>query len=167
MGVKRWTHVTQWKMQQWQQSIKVPGCSKWRFAQVATAVGTEIKERSCLPSEALRYAGISNKIPLPPLPTLAWGLGRGGTSAHPLQSLRCTALHYMHLSSPGLALPSHQVLTISSHNLAFPPQHDRTPYHKREARNGKTFTHNKLWACREETVHHTSFWRAFCCLWWL
>ena len=36
----------------------------------ATAVGTEIKEISCLPSEGIRYTGISNEIPLPPLPTL-------------------------------------------------------------------------------------------------
>jgi len=34
-------------------------------------VGTETKERSCLPSEGLKYAGMSSKIPLPPLPTLA------------------------------------------------------------------------------------------------
>jgi len=41
-----------------------------RICSNATAIGTEIKERCGLPSEHLRYAGISRKIPLPPLPTL-------------------------------------------------------------------------------------------------
>ena len=39
-------------------------CSK------ATSTCTEVKERSCLPSEDLRYAGISSKMALLPLPTL-------------------------------------------------------------------------------------------------
>jgi len=33
-------------------------------------VCTEIKERSCLLSEGLRYTGNFSKIPLPPVPTL-------------------------------------------------------------------------------------------------
>jgi len=36
----------------------------------ATAIGTETKERIFIPSEGLRYTGISSKIPSPPLPTL-------------------------------------------------------------------------------------------------
>ena len=35
-----------------------------------TAVSTEMKERSCLPSEGLRYIRISSKILLSSLPTL-------------------------------------------------------------------------------------------------
>jgi len=60
----------------------------------ATAMGTETKERSHLPSEGLRYTGISSKIPLPPLPTY----------------MRSGKVHCSHLSTPGLAPPSHQAL---------------------------------------------------------
>jgi len=54
----------------------------------ATTIDTEIKKKSYLPSEDLRYTGISSKIPLIPLPTLKCGLGRGGSWLHPLWSLR-------------------------------------------------------------------------------
>ena len=43
----------------------------------------------------------------PPLPTLKWGLGTGGSWLHPFL---VTQAHCIHLSSSGLALPSHQVL---------------------------------------------------------
>lgn len=36
----------------------------------AIAIGTEMKERSYLPTEDLRYTGNSNKIPFPPMPAL-------------------------------------------------------------------------------------------------
>jgi len=47
-----------------------PKLQHGRICSNITAVSTGIKESNCLPSENLRKAGISNKIPLPPLPTL-------------------------------------------------------------------------------------------------
>lgn len=79
-----------------------------RICSNATATGTETKERSYLPLEGLRYTGISIEIPLSPLQTLKWGLGRSGAWLHPFQSLSCIALHAPEL--PGLTLPSQQVL---------------------------------------------------------
>ena len=64
------------------------------------------KEKRYLPSKGLRQAEISSKILLPPLPTLKWGLGRGGSWLQPFHH----SAHCMHLSCPGLALPSPQVL---------------------------------------------------------
>ena len=48
---------------------------------------------------------LQQEMPSSPLPTLKWGLGRGGSWLYFFQTLHC-----MHLSSPGLALTSHQVL---------------------------------------------------------
>ena len=70
-----------------------------------TAEGTEIKERSCLPLEDLRYTRISRRMPSPPLPALKWGLGRGGSWLHPFH--HSGTLHTPEL--PSLALPPHQV----------------------------------------------------------
>lgn len=81
-----------------------------RICSNATATGTETKERSYLPLEGLRYTGISIEIPLSPLQTLKWGLGRSGSWLQPFHH----SVHCMHLSSPGLALPSHQVLSHCS-----------------------------------------------------
>jgi len=78
-----------------------------RMCSNTTPTSTEIRERSCLPSEGLRYTEISSKMPIPPLATLTWGLGRGGSQ---LQPDPVTQLYCKHLSSPGLALPSYQVL---------------------------------------------------------
>ena len=47
-----------------------PRMQQVRACPNATAVGTEIKERSCLPSEGLRDAGSSREKPSLPLPTL-------------------------------------------------------------------------------------------------
>ena len=77
-----------------------------RICSNAAAIYTETKEIICLPMEGLRYAEIYSKIPLPPPPTLKSGLGWGGSWLHSL----VTEVHCMHLSSPGLVLPSHQVL---------------------------------------------------------
>jgi len=74
----------------------------------ATAVGTEIKERSCLPLKGLRYAGIFSKIPLPPLPALKRGLGRGGSWLQLFWSLRNIACTWAPLGWP--CLLTHQVL---------------------------------------------------------
>jgi len=41
-----------------------------RICSNEAALDTEVKEKKCLILEALRYAGISIKTPLPPLPTL-------------------------------------------------------------------------------------------------
>ena len=51
-----------------------------------------------------RYRGISKEILLLPLPTLKWGLERDGSWLCHIWT------HCMQLSSPGLALPSYQVL---------------------------------------------------------
>jgi len=47
-----------------------PRLQQVRICSNATAVGTEIKERSCLHLEGLRYTGIFSEISLPPLQTL-------------------------------------------------------------------------------------------------
>jgi len=46
-----------------------PWLQQVRICSNATAMDAEIKERSCLPAEGLRYTGVCNEIPLPPLPT--------------------------------------------------------------------------------------------------
>jgi len=46
-----------------------PRLQQVRIRSNATAMGTEKKEKSCLLSKGLRYAGISSKIPLLPLLT--------------------------------------------------------------------------------------------------
>ena len=61
---------------------------------------------------------LQQEMPLIPLPTLKWGLGRGGSWLHP--PLPNTQVHCTHLSFPGLTLPAHQVLTVSGRDLAFP-----------------------------------------------
>jgi len=73
----------------------------------AAATDAETKEKSCLPLEGLRYAGISNKrcphFLCQPFKEFWEEMDPGSTpSGH--------SMHCMHLSSPGLALPSHQVL---------------------------------------------------------
>jgi len=68
-----------------------PRLQQVRICSYTTAVGTGIKERSCLPLEGLRYAEISGEITVPPLPTLNQRLGRGGSWLHPFWSLRYTA----------------------------------------------------------------------------
>jgi len=47
-----------------------PKLQKMRNFSNATAIGTEIKESSYLPSEGLRHTKISSKIHLPGLPAL-------------------------------------------------------------------------------------------------
>jgi len=68
------------------------------------------RKKNCLPLEDLRQEGISSKTssppPCQPLNEGWEGVDPGSTPS----SLSCIALHWMHLSSPGLALPSHQVL---------------------------------------------------------
>ena len=83
-------------------------------------VGTEIKQSSCLPLGGLRHTRISREIPSPPLPTLKWGLARGGPWLHPFQSLRYTACTWAPLGWP--CLPTRCSITASSNNLAFPLQ---------------------------------------------
>jgi len=85
-----------------------------------TAVGVEIKERSYLPSEDLRYSGISSEIPFPPLPTLTWGLGSCGSWLHPFCSLRCTACTWAPLGWS--CIPTRCSVTASGHDSAFPLQ---------------------------------------------
>ena len=95
-----------------------PRLQQARTCSNATALGTEIKERSCLPSEGWTQAGISSKIPLPALPTLKWGLGRSGSWLHPFQPLRCIACSWAPLGWP--CFPTRCSITASGHDLAFP-----------------------------------------------
>ena len=78
-----------------------------RICSNATDVGTEIKERSCLPSEGLRaHRDLQQNAPYlhcQPLNDVC----KGCIVAPPIL---VTQVHCLHLSFPGLALPSHQVL---------------------------------------------------------
>lgn len=78
---------------------------------------TEMKETSCLPSEGLKCRGISSKTPLLPLPTLKWGLGKGGSWLHPFQSFRCIAFTWDPLGGP--CLSSRCSIIGSRYDLAF------------------------------------------------
>ena len=75
----------------------------------AIAIDKETKRRSFIPLEGSRYTAIPSKIPLPPLPPLKRGLGRGGSWLQPFQSFRCIACTWALLGWPW-HLPSHQVL---------------------------------------------------------
>jgi len=83
----------------------------------AATVSIEIKERSYLPSEDLRYTEIASKTPLLPLPTLKWGLGRGWSRLHPFQSLRHIARSWAPLGWP--CLPTRCSITSSGCDSAF------------------------------------------------
>jgi len=86
----------------------------------ATAIFTETKERSYLPAEGLRYTGISREIPLPPLLTLKWGLGGGGSWFHPFQSLRSIVYTWAPLGWH--CIPRRCSITGLGYDLAFPLQ---------------------------------------------
>jgi len=75
------------------------------------------KKKICLPSEGLTYRWISSKIPLPPLPSLKRGLGRGGSWLHPFQSLRYIACTWTPLAWP--CIPTGCSITASSCDSAF------------------------------------------------
>ena len=86
-----------------------PRLQQVRTCSNATAVGTEMKEEKKLLT--FRRPQTDRDIQQKPssphgLWALKWGLGRGGSWLHPF----ITQVHCMHLSCPGLALPSHQVL---------------------------------------------------------
>jgi len=83
-----------------------PRLQQVRIRPNAAAMDTETKERSCLSLEGFREAGISREKPSPPLPTLKWRL----EEEDPGSTCPITQLYRMHLSSPGLALLSHQML---------------------------------------------------------
>jgi len=67
--------------------------------------GTEMKKKRCLPTEGFKYAGTSSKRHphCQPLNEVWEGVDPGST-------FPVTQEHCMQLGSPGLALPSHQVL---------------------------------------------------------
>jgi len=72
-----------------QQSLRL---QQVRICSNATTTGTEIKERSCLPSEGLRYARMTSKIPLTPLQPLneGWEGVDPGCSPSITQYIACT-----------------------------------------------------------------------------
>jgi len=93
-----------------------PRLQQVRICSNATAVGIEIKEGSCLPPEYLIYTGISSKIPLPPLPTLKWGLGSQDPPI-PVSQVHCT------WAPLGWSCPCTRCsITVSSLDLACPLQ---------------------------------------------
>ena len=79
------------------------------------AAGSEIKETSCLPSENLRYTKTSRKIPLHSLPTLKWGLGRGGSWLH---TLHAPELPWAGLAFPPGAQSLDQATTLNFHHTS-------------------------------------------------
>ena len=95
---------------------KGPRLQQLKICSNTTAVSTEIKKRSYIPSEDLRYTQISNKIPPPPLPTLKWNLGRGVSWLHPFRSLRCIVWSWAPLVWP--CFPTRCLIIVSSHDLA-------------------------------------------------
>ena len=63
-------NATEWNAMQSTAEQQGPRLQQIQIYSNTTAVITNIKERSYLPSEGLRYIGISSRIPLPSLPTL-------------------------------------------------------------------------------------------------
>ena len=96
--------ITWWKAQQYEQSDKVSGCSKWWQTQKQQQWMQKQRKKTHLPLEGLRYTGISSKIPSAPLPTLKWGLGRDGSWLHPFH--HSGTLHTPELPWIGPAFPS-------------------------------------------------------------
>jgi len=92
-----------------------PRLQKLRICSTAAAaVGTEIKERSCLPSEGLKCRGISSKMPLHLLPTLKYGLGKDGSCLHSFQPLRGIACSRAPLGWPCLPPGSQTLLQAAT-----------------------------------------------------
>jgi len=71
--------------------------------------------------------------------------GKGGILAPPL-----LVTQGMHLSSPGLALPSHQSITVSGPDLAFPLQHYKVNAKKTDAEDLST----KFYSVHSESYFH-------------
>jgi len=72
----------------------------------SAATDREIKKRSCLPSDGLQQAGISNELPLSQLPTFkeVWeGLDPGSTLSGHSGALHC--MHAPELPWVGPAFP--------------------------------------------------------------
>jgi len=88
-----------------------------RISTNSSIIGTEIRERSYIPSKELRFTGISSKTYWAPLPTLKWGLGRGGSWLHHVCSVRYIACTWAPLGWP--CLPTRCSITVWSHDLAF------------------------------------------------
>ena len=66
---------------------------------------------------------LQKEIPSPPLPTLKWGLGRGGSWLHPFWSLRSIACTWAPLGWP--CLPTRCSIPVSAPDLAFSLHHPR------------------------------------------
>ena len=107
-----------WKAQQWQTSSKVPGCSKRGFAQMQQPWAQKQRKEAADLQNASGMQRSPARYPYLPCQPLS-EVWKGWSQDPPLP---VTHVHCMHLNSPGLALPSHQVLTVSSYDLAFPLQ---------------------------------------------
>jgi len=115
-----------------------PQLQQKRTSPSATAVGAETNKSSCLPSEGLKDIRITSKTPSPPLLTLKWGLGRGGSWLHPSRSLSCIECTWGPLGWP--CLPTRCAITCdSSCDLAFPlqPDSDRTRWNGFKRKEGR------------------------------
>ena len=94
--------VMQWKAQQWQQSSKDPGCSKWGFTQIQQPCAQEQKKEAAY----LQKVSGMQRSPVRDLHHHCQPLNRDGKG--------WILDHCMHLSSPGLALPSTSCSIIAS-----------------------------------------------------
>jgi len=82
-----------------------PRLQQVRICSNAKTIGTEIKEGTCLPSEGLRDTERYPQLQFQPLNEGWEGVDPGCSPSGHSGAFNC-----MQLSSPGLALPSHQVL---------------------------------------------------------
>ena len=98
-----------------------PRLQKARISPNAAAVDTETKEKKLLTLKRPQVGRDLQQDTSLPLPTLKWGLGRGGSWLHPFWSLRYTACSWAPLGWS--CLPSRCSITASSYDLAFPLQY--------------------------------------------
>ena len=92
------------------------------MAKSFTTANKKQRKKICLPRKDLTLTGISSKMSSSPLPTLKWGLGRGGSSLH--RTCSCRGIAYTW--APWPCLPTRCSITGSDHDLAFLLHHPWT-----------------------------------------